>query len=61
MKMKNHINIIYAYCTAGARGGKTTGILKVANIEKAMKVLENNQLVQNKSQPVVRKVKSSRR
>ena len=26
---KNHINIIYAYCTAGARGGRTTGILPV--------------------------------
>ena len=26
---KNHINISYAYCTAGARGGRTTGILKV--------------------------------
>jgi hypothetical protein len=35
-----HINISYAYCTAGARGGRTTGILKVADIKKAMKVLE---------------------
>ena len=35
-----HININYAYCTAGARGGKTTGILKVADLNKAIKVLE---------------------
>ena len=34
-----HININYAYCTAGARGGRTTGILKVADIKKAMKIL----------------------
>ena len=34
-----HINISYAYCTAGARGGRTTGVLKVADVTKAMKVL----------------------
>ncbi|MBN1435738.1 MAG: hypothetical protein JW936_01570 [Sedimentisphaerales bacterium] len=37
-----HININYAYCTAGARGGRTTGILKVADIKKALKVLEGS-------------------
>ena len=36
-----HININYAYCTAGARGGRTTGVLKVADVKKAMKVLQN--------------------
>jgi hypothetical protein len=35
-----HINISYAYCTAGAYGGKTTGVLKVADVAKAMHVLE---------------------
>ena len=35
-----HININYAYCTAGARGGRTTGILKVADTKKAIKILE---------------------
>ena len=58
---KNHINITYAYCTAGARGGKTTGIIKVAQADKAMKVLGYNAKKKTKSQPVVRKVKSSRR
>lgn len=35
-----HVNINYAYCTAGARGGRTTAVLKVADIKKAMKVLQ---------------------
>jgi hypothetical protein len=35
-----HINISYAYCTAGAYGGKTTGVLKVADVAKAMHVLQ---------------------
>jgi hypothetical protein len=39
---ESHININYAYCTAGARGGKTTGILKVADVKKAMKILETS-------------------
>lgn len=58
---KNHINISYAYCTAGAKGGRTTGILKVTNVEKAMKILERNHKKQAKSQPVVRRAKSARR
>ena len=41
----SHININYAYCTAGARGGRTTGILKVADLKKAMKVLEKSRRV----------------
>jgi hypothetical protein len=35
-----HVNVSYAYCTAGARGGRTTGILKVADVKKAIKVLK---------------------
>ncbi len=38
----NHINISYAYVTGGARGGKTNGIFKVADIKKAIKVLKGN-------------------
>lgn len=34
-----HINIGYAYCTTGARGGRATGVLKVADSKKALKVL----------------------
>ena len=44
---KNHINISYAYCTAGAKGGRTTGVLKVADVNKAMRILQEGQ--QNKN------------
>jgi hypothetical protein len=37
-----HINIAYAYVTAGAKGGRTTGILKVADVTKAMKILHGD-------------------
>ena len=36
----NHINISYAYVTGGARRGRTNGIFKVADMKKAVKVLE---------------------
>lgn len=39
----SHININYAYCTVGARGGRTTAVLKVADIKKAMKVLQGGE------------------
>lgn len=35
-----HINIAYMYCTSGGRGGKTVVVIKVPDIKKAMKVLE---------------------
>ena len=35
----NHVNISYAYCTSGARGGKTNGVFKVADMKKAVKLL----------------------
>jgi hypothetical protein len=34
-----HINIDYAYCSAGGRNGKTIGVFKLSNTEKAMRVL----------------------
>ena len=34
-----HVNISYAYCTSGSKGGKTKGIFKVADTKKAMKIL----------------------
>lgn len=36
-----HINISYAYLTTGTRGGKATGIFKVADNKKALKVLNS--------------------
>jgi hypothetical protein len=57
---KSHINISYAYCTAGAKGGRTTGVLKVADVKKAMRVLQQNHRKESKSKPVVRRRKASR-
>ena len=37
---QDHINIRYGYVTSGAPGGRTTGIFKVADINKAMKLLK---------------------
>lgn len=58
---KNHINISYAYCTAGAKGGRTTGVLKIADVKKAMRILEQSHKKNSKSQPVVRRSRSSRK
>jgi hypothetical protein len=57
---RNHINISYAYCTAGAKGGRTTGVLKIADVKKAVRVLEKD-IKPAKSQPVVRRSKATSR
>jgi len=38
----SHINIGYMYCTSGAKGGKTMVVIKVPDIRKAVKVLEES-------------------
>ena len=58
---KEHINISYAYCTAGAEGGRTTGVLKVADVKKAIRILQKNHKKESKSKPVVRRSQSSRK
>jgi hypothetical protein len=55
-----HINISYAYCTAGAKGGRTTGVLKVADVKKVMRLLQQDQRKDSKSQPVIRRPQSPR-
>lgn len=37
-----HINIDYAYCSSGGRNGKTLGVFKVSNVEKAMRILNES-------------------
>lgn len=37
-----HVSINYLYCTTGAAGGKTVAIIKVPDLKKAMKVLEDS-------------------
>jgi hypothetical protein len=57
---KNHINITYAYCTAGARGGRTTGVLKVADVKKATRLLQREERKRNKARAVVRRPHTAR-
>ncbi|MBW8015273.1 MAG: hypothetical protein FVQ82_03735 [Planctomycetes bacterium] len=56
-----HINVSYAYCTAGARGGRTTGILKVADVKKAIKILKGNTKTTNKSAKKIVKRSAARK
>lgn len=56
-----HINISYAYCTAGTKGGRTTGVLKVADVKKAVKVLEQGGKKSSKQEKTVRRSIASRR
>jgi len=58
---KNHINISYAYCTAGAKGGRTTGILKVADVKKAMKILQEGGVKSDKPGIAIRPSQSTRK
>lgn len=39
----HHISIKYAYVTSGAAGGRTVGIFKVDNVQKALKLLTDRQ------------------
>jgi hypothetical protein len=57
---KSHINISYAYCTAGAKGGRTTGVLKVADVKKAMRILQHTNK-SSKSQAVTRRSRAARK
>ncbi len=56
---KGHINISYAYCTAGARGGRTTGVLKVSDVKKAIKLLQNHRK-ESKAKTATRRSKATR-
>lgn len=58
---KAHINIGYAYCTAGARGGKTTAVIKVADVKKAIKVLGDSTELDTDSRQADRRSPSSRK
>jgi hypothetical protein len=55
-----HININYAYCTGGAPGGKTTAIFKVADVKKALKVLEVIKRPQHQGRAVAKGAPGSR-
>jgi len=36
---EEHIQVHYAYCTTGSRNGRTLGVFKVSNLNKAVQVL----------------------
>lgn len=58
---KAHINIAYAYVTAGAKGGKTTAVIKVADVKKAIKVLGDSVEADTDSHQAERRSPSSRK
>jgi hypothetical protein len=58
---KAHINIGYAYCTAGAKGGKTTAVVKVADVKKAIKVLADSVESDSDSHQAERRSPSARK
>ena len=58
---QRHINISYAYCTAGAKGGRTTGVLKVADVKKAMKILKPASKKTSKSKAQIRRSQGLRK
>ncbi|MBN2065155.1 MAG: ACT domain-containing protein [Sedimentisphaerales bacterium] len=60
---EHHINITYCYVTSGARGGKTNGIFKVADLKKAIKVMDGTDaaLKKNAQKKEVRKTRIVRK
>ncbi len=58
---KAHINIAYAYVTSGAKGGKTTAVMKVADVKKAVKVLQNTGTPSDSRRYAERRTKAARK
>ena len=56
-----HINISYAYGTAGARHGRTTAVFKVADMKKAQKVLGSHDVDKERTKGRPRIVRPPRR
>src|SRR5438874_1596011 len=55
---ENHVNINYAYCTSGAPGGRSTGIFKFADLNKALLILKESSAKQK--EPNIRRAPSRR-
>jgi len=56
-----HINISYAYATAGAAHGRTTAVFKVADMKKAHKVLGALKAKPKKEKPAPRKTPTGKK
>jgi len=57
----NHISVNYAYCTAGAPGGKALGVFRVSDPQKAARVLSERQPRRRLEAPSVRASAPTRR
>jgi hypothetical protein len=55
-----HVNIDYCYCSSGGRNGKTMGIFKVSNTEKAMRILNGSALTGTKKRIQSRQLRDQR-
>ncbi|MBI4230116.1 MAG: ACT domain-containing protein [Planctomycetes bacterium] len=51
----DHVNIQYAYCTAGAPGGRTTGILRIDQMKKALAILGTTEVDKRKTDSIKEK------
>jgi hypothetical protein len=56
-----HINVHYAYCTTGARGGRTLGVFKVSNPARALQLLAERKPRRRELTPAVRAEPRARR
>jgi hypothetical protein len=56
-----HIAVNYAYCTTGAAGGKTVGVFRVSDLQKASKILAERQPRRRLEAVAVRKAVAARR
>lgn len=49
-----HVNVNYAYCTAGAPGGKSLGVFRVSDLNKAVSILSERKPRRKTSTPPIR-------
>ncbi len=51
---EEHVNITYAYCSAGAAGGHTTAVFKIADLKKAIRILSGGRSEHHDSDTTVK-------
>ena len=56
-----HVNVNYAYCTTGAHGGKTLGVFRVSDLNKAVNILSERKPRRKDSPAKVRPATRERR
>jgi hypothetical protein len=56
-----HIQVHYAYCTAGSRNGRSLGVFKVSNLNKAVQVLSERKPRRKTSVTAIRAMGRGRR